>query len=1149
LLGLVLVFAIALAARSWRRRRTNQRLVQGLAAGPSGAEREAQTLQQRFSDALKVLQESARQSGRVSWLRRSQFLYELPWYMFVGLPGSGKTTALLNAGLTFPLAAKMGQASIRGVGGTRNCEWWFTDQAVLIDTAGRYTSQDSDAPVDAAAWETFLGLLRKTRPRQPLNGVLLTINIENLLRESPADRKDHAQKLRSRLQELQSRLGVRPPVYVLVTKCDLIAGFNETFSELGREPREQVWGFSFPHDRASDSAAEPLENFSSEFAALGKRLRDGLVERMQSEPDLLRRAAIFSFPQQFEGLKGILGGFLEQVFEGGAGLEVRVLVRGVYFTSGTQEGSPVDRVLGALGRSFGVDQRPASVASSRGKAFFLTRLLKEVVFAERGLVGRNQVAESSRRRVRVAAWVAMLLIAGVLVVAWTLSYTRNLHYVSEVRERVPDVQAAVAAVPPATGAQLSLLPNALDKVIAAPAPGAFPIDDPPLTSSFGLYQGRYLGAGADIGYHKLLEHGLLPRVTRRVEERLRSANRNDLEFAYEALKAYVMLYSPEHFDPDSFKAWVVPDWEANLASTLSVEQRAALVQHLDAAISRGAPQPQVPMDSALVANVREMLIPFGLEFRILSRIKRARVGADFPEFSAAGAGGPNAIRVFERASGQPLHKGIPGLYTRDGYFKALLPAIQKVAPQLAAEEQWVLGVAAPAGTLKDSAKGVLRGGRNPELEARVQKLFLQEYIKYYDDYLRDVRPVRLDSGERGIAVAGLLGSADSPLVRFLSAVDHETQLGAVVAQRAADAKAGSPQLKTPGVKELNKLSKAKDDLTAVVGKVTGDTPTAPGRPVEMMVDDHFRYLHEMFNDKPPPPPIDETTKLFNNIFLQLSAIEEAKKSKAPPPAGGALAALKRGANDQPEPIKSMVAALVDSGATQGRQAERQGLAAEIKPVVDQCIKTIAGRYPFALGSKADVMPDDFGRMFGVGGQLDDFFQRKLSTLVDVGVTPWAYRPLADGTQPPGGASLADFQRAAKIREAFFRAGGVAPTFKVDLRLLEMDPSNKELVIDVDGQALKFVAGNSAAQTYTWPSPRVASQIKLTIGGATQVFEGPWAFFRMINQHDIQPSPVPERFVVSFNVEGHRARVEVVSASALNPLRLREMQTFRCPDAL
>ena len=1138
---LLLVFVLIFGIQAWRRRRHNQRLVAGL-AGPSSAESEAQALQQRFSQALKVLGESARQSGKSSWLRRGQFLYELPWYMFIGLPGSGKTTALLNAGLTFPLAGKMGQASVRGVAGTRNCEWWFADEAVLIDTAGRYTSQDSDAAVDAAAWETFLALLCKSRPRQPLNGVLLTINIEDLLRQSPADRKEHALKLRTRLQELQSRLGVRPPVYVLLTKCDLIAGFNESFGDLGREEREQVWGFSFPHDANDPNAASatPLQSFASEFTALGKRLRDGLIDRMQAEPDVLRRAAVFAFPQQFEGLKGLLGGFLEQVFEGGGNLEEQAFVRGVYFTSGTQEGSPIDRVLGTLGRTFGVEQRPPAVPSWRGKAFFLTRLLKEVVFAEQGLVGRNIQAETRRRRWRRAAMAAMLLATVGLVAAWSVAYTRNLRYLAQVQARVPDVQAAVAAVPPATGAELSVLPNALDKLAAVPTPAAFALDEPPLLNSFGLYQGPYVAAGTGIGYHKLLDHALMPRVARRLEERLRAANRDNLELAYEALKGYLMLYTPEHFDAESFKAWVALDWDANLASTMTVEQRAALAGHLDAALANGVEQTPAPMDKTLVANVREMLIAYPLEYRIFSRLKRSRVGADLPEFTAAGAGGPNAVRVFERASGQPLTKGIPGLFTRDGYFKAFNPAIAKVAPTLAEEERWVLGVAAPAESLKQATAGLL-GASNVELQTRVQRLYLQEYIKVWDQYLADVRLVRLGGLESSLTVAGLLAAPDSPLASYLRAAARETQLGA-----AATTTGGGAM--TLNSSTLKRLDKAKQDIAAVVGKATGaEDVKAPGRPLEMMVDDHFAALHRMFSGT--PAPIDETMKLFNEVLVQLTAIDAAQKTKTAPPAAAGGAAAKAAAGMQPEPIKSMLMGLADAGATQGRVAERQGLSAEIKPLADQCARTIAGRYPFALGSRSDVLPDDFGQMFGVGGQLDDFFQRRLAGLVDIGVTPWAYRPLPDGTKPPGGAALADFQRAARIREAFFRAGGKAPGFKVDLRLLEMDTGIKELVLDVDGQAMKFAAGNSAAQTFAWPSPRVASQIKLSLGGAPQVFEGPWALFRMIGQNEVQASSQPERFTVLLNVDGRKAKLEVVSSSALNPVRLRELQTFRCPGAL
>ena len=183
-------------------------------------------------------------------LRKSKLghksLYELPWYVMIGPPGAGKTTAIINSGLNFPLAKTTGKASIGGVGGTRNCDWWFTNNAVLIDTAGRYTTQDSDESEDNAGWYGFLKLLKKHRTRQPINGAVLAVSLSDLSLQDETTQKSHATAIRRRLHELREKLGVRFPVYVLFTKSDLIAGFSEFYDNLGKEEREQVWGFTLP---------------------------------------------------------------------------------------------------------------------------------------------------------------------------------------------------------------------------------------------------------------------------------------------------------------------------------------------------------------------------------------------------------------------------------------------------------------------------------------------------------------------------------------------------------------------------------------------------------------------------------------------------------------------------------------------------------------------------------------------------------------------------------------------------------------------------------------------------------------------------------------------------------------------------------------
>ncbi|MEW8029644.1 MAG: type VI secretion protein IcmF/TssM N-terminal domain-containing protein, partial [Candidatus Thiodiazotropha sp.] len=135
------------------------------------SDEEVEILGQRLDNAIRILKES-----KVGGKNNRQFLYQLPWYMFIGPPGSGKTTALLNSGLHFPLADKLGNDAVQGIGGTRNCDWWFTDDAVLLDTAGRYTTQDSYEEVDRAAWMGFLDLLKKHRKRRPINGALVAIS-------------------------------------------------------------------------------------------------------------------------------------------------------------------------------------------------------------------------------------------------------------------------------------------------------------------------------------------------------------------------------------------------------------------------------------------------------------------------------------------------------------------------------------------------------------------------------------------------------------------------------------------------------------------------------------------------------------------------------------------------------------------------------------------------------------------------------------------------------------------------------------------------------------------------------------------------------------------------------------------------------------
>ena len=347
---------------------------------PAPDETDAPILKEKMQDALATLKRTGKSSA--------SDLYDLPWYLIIGPPGAGKTTALVNSGLKFPLAGDTAAKAVQGVGGTRYCDWWFTDEAVLIDTAGRYTTQDSDAKVDRKSWLAFLDMLRNNRPRQPINGVLVAISIEDVLKLPPAEVAAHADAIRKRLDELHDELKVDFPVYAVFTKMDLIVGFTQYFADLDEAKRQVVWGATF---QTADKKANNVGKVPAEIDLLIQRLSERMPERLQEEPDLRARAILFGFPAQISAIKKPISDFLNRIFEP-TRYQTSATLRGFYFTSGTQEGTPFDPVIGALQKSYGVESFGAAGFSGVGKSYFLHDLLTKVVFGEAGWVSTNIAA-------------------------------------------------------------------------------------------------------------------------------------------------------------------------------------------------------------------------------------------------------------------------------------------------------------------------------------------------------------------------------------------------------------------------------------------------------------------------------------------------------------------------------------------------------------------------------------------------------------------------------------------------------------------------------------------------------------------------------------------------------------------------------------
>ncbi|WP_210448134.1 type VI secretion system membrane subunit TssM [Pantoea ananatis] len=600
--------------RAWYNSRLLDRLQVVESDDPAERQATEALLSQRFSEAAMRLKRThfGRRQGSL-WARiNANYLYQLPWYLMIGAPGAGKTTALLNAGLKFPLTDTFGNEAVRGVGGTRNCDWWFTDSAVLIDTAGRYALQESQRARDASEWQSFINLLKRYRARQPINGVIMSISVADLLSDSAEARFEQANALRDRLNELHQHTGIHFPVYIMVTKTDLLKGFMSYHGSLHKARRDAIWGFTFPWDAGKPNKQDWHPHFDLQFTQLEQKLQLQLADQMTNERDLNERAECFLFPQEFSSLRPLLSEYLDIVFSPRAET-VAWNPRGLFFTSGTQEGLPFDRVMGELSRKLQLRQagshsiaawdrvnRSSPIPGNKGQSFFIRDLLSNLVFRESGLAGSNRRWEY---RNQLLHWIGYGMLAGALVIMsglWLTSYYQNQHYLQQVTARLPVIsQQSQQVIHQPADNIFDLLPF-LNNLVKLPVSDQFSLDNPPLTMRAGLYRGNQVSDAAWALYQNALKSLLLPRVAQQITNLLRNDPGDDNEYSRNALRAYQMLYQPRNYDGEFLRAWLLQNLQHSLPEKVSARDLQQLDWHLSQLLDQQIQSSPYARDNALM---------------------------------------------------------------------------------------------------------------------------------------------------------------------------------------------------------------------------------------------------------------------------------------------------------------------------------------------------------------------------------------------------------------------------------------------------------------------------------------------------------------------------------------------------------------------
>jgi type VI secretion system protein ImpL len=1121
----VLACVAAAAAAAWYLRRRSHRAsaasfggmldrqVQGTAKADPAQRQETEAIRKRMVEAIGTIKTS-----KLGQLSGDAALYELPWYMVIGNPAAGKSTAIAHSGLKFPFADSK---IVQGVGGTRNCDWFFTTDGILLDTAGRYSVVEDDR----AEWFGFLSLLKKHRKRAPINGIIIAVSVAELTGNRPEFAINLAKNLRQRVQELTEKLEVHAPVYVMFTKADLISGFNEFFWQAERGERDKVWGATQAYNPAEKQNV--LEFFDVRFDELYDGLKDLSLANMSVNRGERQAPGVFTFPLEFSSIKAPLRAFIATLFEENP-FQFKPVFRGFYFTSALQEGESVSASSQRVAQRFDLKLRPeAHVDVTEQHGFFLLNLFRQVIFADKDLVA--QYASPNKMRNRYFTFFAATALVGLALGGWSWSYMSNRQLVANVQadldqavrlqEKKLDLASRFEA--------LEVIQDRIEQLDSFKR-------NRPLQLGLGLYQGDLLERKLREEYFAGVKEVMLKPVGQTLEAFLTEMNNSadklqastapqpapgtataasstaaavnnsgapqfkdasptNVEDGYNALKTYLMLTDKSHAEASHLNDQLSRFWRVWLDGNRGTMPREQMIRSAERMISFYLSQisdpswPEIDSKLALVDQSRDSLrrVVHGMPARdrVYANIK-ARAATLYAPVTVAGIVG---VQDKELVLGS---YAVPGTFTRDAWEGFVQGAIKEAASHDLKNTDWVL---------KTAAQDDLTLEGSPEqIQKALTELYKTDYAKEWQKFIQGVRIRELDNFDGAAAAMNRLGDPQiSPMQKLMTTIYEQTSWD-------------NPSLVGTG------LARAQ---TGVIGwfketilrqkpsqvNVTLSTPAA-GAPPMGPVGRAFSGVARLIISK------DNNASLMGGYMQSLSKLRgrfntiKNQGDTGPGAKQFMQQTLDGNGSELSEALKFVDEQMLTGMADEQKQAIRpilvrplmQSFAVIVKPTEAEINKTwtaqvlvpfqntLAQKYPFATSSKVEASGAEIGQVFGPEGAVAKFFNTAVGPLVvrrgdELSAKTWANMgitllPQVTASFPSWVAPLSANGVAAAGAGA--AASSSEPQTMFDLQPLAT-PTATEYTIEIDGQQLRWKGQPQGWAHMAWPSTQGAPGVRIT----------------------------------------------------------------------
>lgn len=1107
---------------------------------------EIESFKKQLETAIASLKKSRIAKGKSG----KSALYALPWYMIIGPSAAGKTTVIKNSGLEFPFSSD----GLRGVGGTRNCDWFFSTRAIFLDTAGRYVTESEDK----AEWQSFLSVLKKHRRKQPINGIIVALNIDEIITSDKTRLVEHASNIRQRINELLENLKVNFPVYVVFTKCDLIQGFIEYFGDLSETERSQIWGATLPFEPPDKISVKT--SFDNEFELLLNKLFEVRTIRLSGPLKREMRRKVYLFPFQFKFLQTKLSFLISEIFQNNP-YEENPVFRGFYFTSGTQEGIPLDIAIRDIAKQYNLPETISEETEeiTETKNYFIKDFLNDIVIEDQNYnLGQTSdfIKKNNTLKLSIAGGSA-LFVALFSILAF-IGYSGS----NAVLDKIYLSAASFAQTnwnynQPQNLYKADKLSGLIKTIRDGNAVETF--------TSFGMDRSeRFAGLLEKLYFFKTSAF-FSENIYKADESELRNFLSGAVEKngnTYNYLKTYLLLGSQRGRLDEANEKYLSGMFTSILESRFpndNAPRNAAAAdtikpyyQKYSAFITGYLKNPVIyhqENDTGLIDLVRSKMQYRPSAGELYSRLKQS-----------AGSRLTNDVS-FEQLVGQALShiinssSKIPYLYTADGWNNYVRDAVNYQVEN-SGREDWVMG--------NQQQKSQITKKDNDNTRREILLLYMNDFMQAW---MQAIKNARYASFENVPLAAGSMKALSDPvnspiltvLKTFVTQLQFITNL--------------LPQKDTVKIKNALYVSPAGQNDYAFSNSAEPNSSQDMNNAADL--GDIQKLKSFVLNAD------GSIGKDLASIIAQYGAISGALEQVK----GGqdltrdyAVKVLSQQAMELPLAQKTIEAAVYNTPAlkdlfiTPVRLVWRAILsdaasyinAVWKNKVVDPFNKTLANSFPFTK-SNTDAPVQDFKEFFKPkDGVISGFVNNELSGFINKErwkVNEWQGEGLNISRE-----AFSALKRADEISSTLFKNGELNFTFRLKPQLPDLKTINNnkpivdEIFLSLNNVDNSYQMGAPAWTEYSWPGDKgvPGAKMKVSVRGygsfETRAYQGEWALFRLLNDGTITSGGPPSQYRISWGYQKENLfNIQIIyllnAEGTRNPFEPGFFRSFRLPDKI